>query len=247
MQCVAGYCYKYTRATYDWLCAPGSHIKMIHIQSTLDQFCTLNSPALVCLWFIFISSFLIIHICVFSFRTVLTWRTYACEWLLQKAVLARTETWGNFGTVFDLLWVTYSHMCERKTTSHPPRTLTDWGSFVTPSQKYEDWYHIVYLKELPQEQIWIETLPFLSCSSGNKQAVCYLWIICHFWEVWPCFRFWLKVLIFTISVLPRKLSIDLASYLLFCLSQHSSLRTKFSPHIPVSCICAQLTVRVKRV
>ncbi len=193
---------------------------------------------------IFISSFLIIHICVFSFRTVLTWRTYACEWLLQKAVLARTETWGNFGTVFDLLWVTYSHMCERKTTSHPPRTLTDWGSFVTPSQKYEDWYHIVYLKELPQEQIWIETLPFLS---GNKQAVSYLWIICHFWEVWPCFRFWLKVLIFTISVLPRKLSIELASYLLFCLSQHSSLRTKFSLHIPVSCICAQLTVRVKRV
>ncbi len=23
---IVGYCYKYTRATYDWFCAPGSHI-----------------------------------------------------------------------------------------------------------------------------------------------------------------------------------------------------------------------------
>ncbi len=25
MQCIFGYCYKYTRATYDWFCGPGSH------------------------------------------------------------------------------------------------------------------------------------------------------------------------------------------------------------------------------
>ncbi len=26
IQCIFGYCYKYTRATYDWFCGPGSHI-----------------------------------------------------------------------------------------------------------------------------------------------------------------------------------------------------------------------------
>ncbi len=26
MRCIFGYCYKYTRATYDWFCGPGSHI-----------------------------------------------------------------------------------------------------------------------------------------------------------------------------------------------------------------------------
>ncbi len=26
IQCIVSYCYKYTRATYDWFCGPGLHI-----------------------------------------------------------------------------------------------------------------------------------------------------------------------------------------------------------------------------
>ncbi len=33
MQCIVGYCYKYTCVTYDCFCAPGSHIRMISEES----------------------------------------------------------------------------------------------------------------------------------------------------------------------------------------------------------------------
>ncbi len=28
---IVGYCYKYTRATYDWFCGPGSHITLTNV------------------------------------------------------------------------------------------------------------------------------------------------------------------------------------------------------------------------
>ncbi len=36
LYCNVGYCYKYTRAAYDWFCGPGSHI-IIHIIKKLPH------------------------------------------------------------------------------------------------------------------------------------------------------------------------------------------------------------------
>ncbi len=36
IQCIAGYCYKYTCTTEDWFCAPGSHI-IYNFTSTLEN------------------------------------------------------------------------------------------------------------------------------------------------------------------------------------------------------------------
>ncbi len=36
MYCIVGYSYKYTRATYDWFCGQGSHIKL-HLSDAFIQ------------------------------------------------------------------------------------------------------------------------------------------------------------------------------------------------------------------
>ncbi len=40
-QCIVGYCYKYTCATYDWFCAPGPH---------LSVYWTDSFKGVICLW-----------------------------------------------------------------------------------------------------------------------------------------------------------------------------------------------------
>ncbi len=144
-KCIIGYCYKYTRATYDWVCAPESHI--LHI--------ILFFPSINCYkvinFFNFLSLYMKVYSCLVNFRMRMIIFVGLChqkDWNPLKWAIHNTHT-----TLFFTVngpgppqWQRDDGPAHKHSASAWPRRLSKELFSLWRSEREKKWKHSVSRK-----------------------------------------------------------------------------------------------------